>query len=83
MIVPLQEPTVINVHPEAADAIDMFLRCGSQWRTDSGEYLGLDYKVLVGPGGLFDLYGVKDPKTMLEDIQLMESSALLAMREAA
>jgi hypothetical protein len=39
-------------------------------------YMGLRYDVLLGPGGLFDLYNVDNRREMLEDLQIMEAAAL-------
>lgn len=64
------------------DALSMFLRMQTQWNVSMSGYVGLRYEVLLGPGGLFDLYCVEDRRSMLEDLQLMESSALSTFAKA-
>jgi len=48
----------------------------TQWTTTMAGYMGLRYDVLLGPGGLFDLYNVDNRREMLEDLQIMEAAAL-------
>jgi hypothetical protein len=51
----------------------MFLRCQTQWRVGVNGVLGLDY----GPvAWLFKLYSVEDPRSLLEDLQVMEDAVL-------
>ena len=61
----------------------MFFRIATQWRTGPGGAIGLDYSILLGPGGLFSLYQVADPAAMLEDLQVMEAAALGVMARQA
>jgi len=56
----------------------MFLRCQTQWRTTMNGILGLDYGALAW---LFRLYEVTDQRAVLEDLQVMESAAMLVMNE--
>ena len=60
----------------------MFERMETQWRSGPGGAIGLDYSVLLGPDGLFSLYGVRHRRAMLEDLRIMEVAALNKMREA-
>jgi hypothetical protein len=59
----------------------MFLRLQTQWRVGMNGPIGLDYGAA---DWLFRLYLVKDPASLLEDLQVMEAAALAAMakREA-
>lgn len=61
----------------------MFLRLQTQWRVGMNGLIGLDY---VAAEWLFRLYSVKvkDRRLLLEDLQVMESAALVAIakREA-
>lgn len=65
-----------EVWPENWDAVVMFLRISTQWRTSMGGPIGLDYGALEW---LFRLYEVKEPRSLLEDLQVMEGAALTAM----
>jgi hypothetical protein len=65
-----------EVWEENWETVMMFLRMHTQWNTTMAGYLGLKYDVLLMPGGLFDLYCIKDRAAMLEDLQVMESAAL-------
>jgi hypothetical protein len=46
-------------------------------------YMGLKYEILLGPGGLFALYNVTNPREMLEDLQIMEAAALSELAKEA
>lgn len=65
--------------PENWEALQMFLRLGTQWRTGPRGLIGLDYKVIEW---LLTLYPAKEPRTLLEDIQIMEGAVLAAISEA-
>lgn len=69
-------PEDFEVWPENWDAVVMFLRISTQWRTSMGGPIGLDYGALEW---LFRLYEVKEPRSLLEDLQVMEGAALTAM----
>lgn len=55
-------------------ALDMFLRCQTQWRTTMNGLLGLDYQAVAW---LLRLYEVEDPRSLLEDLQIMEAAVLV------
>jgi hypothetical protein len=76
------KPDHFVVWEENWDAVSMFLRMQTQWSVSMSGYVGLRYEVLLSPGGLFDLYCVEDRRSMLEDLQLMESSALSTFAKA-
>lgn len=73
-------PEHFEVEPDAWDAVQMFLRCQTQWRTGPGGVIGLDYLALEMA---FRLYGASDPAAMLEDIQVMEGEILLTAQKEA
>jgi len=76
---PDPEPALdFEVLEENWQSVQMFLRCQTQWRTTMGGVLGLDYGALAW---LFRLYEVKDQRAVLEDLQVMESAAMLVMNE--
>ena len=62
-----------EVWEENWPAVEMFLRCQTQWRTTMSGVCGLDYTAVQW---LFRLYEVKDPPAVLEDLQIMESAAM-------
>lgn len=51
----------------------MFLRLQTQWRTSMSGVVGLDYGAVQW---MLRLYEVEDQRSMLEDLQVMESAAL-------
>ena len=61
--------------------VEMFLRAQTQWRTTMSGVLGLDYGAVAW---LFMMYEVKDQRALLEDLQVMEGAAMMALnnREA-
>ena len=69
-----------EVWPENWEILLMWCRVQTQWRTSAGGAVGLDYGVLAW---LFKMYAVKDPRTLLEGLQVMESAALAAMNREA
>jgi hypothetical protein len=79
----LQAGIEFEVLPENWDAVLMFLRVESQWRTTSAGVMGLDYGVLLGPGGMLDLYGCEDPKDTLESVQVIEAKARQLINDKA
>lgn len=58
------------------ETVLMFLRMQTQWAVSMSGYVGLKYEVLLGAGGLFDLYNVDNRVSMLEDLKIMEATAL-------
>ena len=57
------------------DAVMMFLRMQTQWQVSMSGYVGLKYEVLLGTGGLCDLYNVEDHRDLLERCLLYTSDA--------
>lgn len=72
----------VEVWPEHMPAVQVFLRCGTQWRTSMAGYVGLDYNVAFR---LLDrVAGSPDEwDDMLDCIRVMESEALRVIREAS
>tara|TARA_B100000123_G_scaffold104978_1_gene76961 strand:- start:1747 stop:1923 length:177 start_codon:yes stop_codon:yes gene_type:complete len=48
----------------------------TQWSTSFGGFVGLRYEVLLMQGGMFDLYNIVDRRKILEELQIMEATAL-------
>ena len=70
-----------EVWDENWEAVMMFLRMQTQWTTSMAGYVGLKYEVLLGSGGLFDLYNVEDRRDVLERLQILEATALSELRK--
>nr|BAR27013.1 unnamed protein product [uncultured Mediterranean phage uvMED] len=66
-------PEDFEVWPDNWPAVEMFLRCQTQWRTTSAGVCGFDYVALEW---LFRLYEVEDQPTVLENLQVMEAAAV-------
>ena len=66
-------PEDFEVWPGNWPAVEMFLRCQTQWRTTSAGVCGLDYTAVLA---VFRLYEVEDQPTVLEDLQVMEAAAV-------
>ena len=56
----------------------MFLRCQTQWRVGISGIIGLDYTSVIE---MIKLYLVEDTVAMLENLQIMEASALQALNK--
>lgn len=69
----LMEPATFEVWPEHVEALDMFLRCSTQWRTASSGVIGLDYGAVFN---VLDLYAVGNRLQVFEDLQIMEQRAV-------
>jgi hypothetical protein len=79
VVVPESElkPADFEVWEENWEAVQMFLRCQTQWRTGGmGGAVGLDYGAVAW---LFRLHRVKDQRALLEDLQIMEGAILTEM----
>lgn len=69
----LEAPKDFEVWPDNWPAVEVFLRCQTQWRTTMTGVCGLDYSAVEW---LFRLYGVKDQPAVLEGLQVMEAAAI-------
>ena len=63
------------------ETVQMFLRAQTQWNVSMDGLVGLKYEVLLGSGGLFDLYNVENRTDVLERLQVMEATALTELRK--
>lgn len=73
---PEQASNDCEVWEENWPAVEMFLRVQTQWRTTMNGILGLDYGALAW---LFKMYAVEDPRSLLEDLQVMEAAAMVVI----
>jgi hypothetical protein len=67
-----------HVWPENWSAVQMFLRVQTQWRTTMSGVIGLDYAAVRW---LFKLYDVEEPRSLLEDLQVMEAAAMMVINK--
>ncbi len=65
-----------EVWQENWEAVVVFMRCQTQWRTTMSGLLGLDYTAVAW---VLKLYEVEDQRSMLEDLQVMEAAAMQAL----
>ena len=65
-----------EVLPDNWDAVMIFCNMQTQWSTSFGGFVGLRYEVLLMQGGMFDLYNITDRRKILEELQIMEATAL-------
>lgn len=75
-----KQPDFFEVDPDAWPAVQLFLRCQTQWRSGPAGLIGLDYLAVELTSRL---YGATDLAAMLEDIQVIEGEILLAVHEKA
>ena len=70
-----------EVWPENEEAVLLFLRVQTQWRTSMAGVTGLDYASVVATA---KLYSIEDLPSVFEDLQVMEITAmnLLNKKEA-
>ena len=73
MALPEQPSVDCEVWEENWPAVEMFLRVQTQWRTTMNGIMGLDYGAVAW---LFKMYSVEDPRSLLEDLQVMEAAAM-------
>ena len=66
------------VLPENVDAVAMFCRMGTQWRTGMNGREGLDLNLLPW---LLSLYPADEPRQLLEDLQVMERVVLTESKQ--
>ena len=65
---------------ELGDSSNVFA-CPDAVERVNGWSAGLKYEVLLGSGGLFDLYNVENRTDVLERLQVMEATALTELRK--
>jgi hypothetical protein len=61
-------------------AVELFIRCITQWRASANGVLGLDYGVVLL---MASLYQIQDLARVMEDLQIMELHARSLMNKAA
>lgn len=77
-----------GVWPENMPAVELFLRCATQWRIGEPSAVapagvaGLDYTVLLSIGSLYLAPGT-EMRDVIEDVQVMERQALDLIYQAA
>jgi hypothetical protein len=76
LALPEQPSADFEVWEENWPVVEMFLRAQTQWRTTMNGVLGLDYGAVAW---LFMMYEVKDQRTLLEDLQVMEAAAMVTI----
>ena len=69
------------VWEENWETVLMFLRMQTQWNVSMSGFVGLKYEVLLSAGGLFDIYNVENRREMLEDLKIMEATALTELNK--
>ena len=67
-----------EVEPDAWAAVRVFLKVQTQWRTDSGTMIGLDYGAVRW---VFDLLQIADPAEVLGDLQIIEATVVAAVNK--
>jgi len=67
-----------EVEPEAWPAVRVFLKVQTQWRSDSGTMIGLDYGAVRW---VFDLLQIADPAEVLGDLQIIEATVVAAVNK--
>lgn len=58
--------------------VELWCAVQTQWRTSMSGVIGLDYGAVAW---VFRLYAVDDQRSMLEDLQVMEATALAKLNE--
>ena len=71
---------VLEVWPENWPAVSLFMDCATQWRVSMSGAYGLDYQAVKA---VMDIRGISgaDAAAVFDDILILESAALNAMRE--
>ena len=60
--------------PENWPAVELFLRCQTQWRISINGRAGLDYSALLAMGSL---YQIDNLSQVVEDVQVIEAEILI------
>ena len=68
----LIKPKDCSIWPEHQEALELFIRCATQWRSGSNGVMGLDYGVVLQ---MASLYQIQDLARVMEDLQIMELHA--------
>jgi hypothetical protein len=68
----LTQPADFMLWADHWPAVELFIRCMTQWRATSGGLIGLDYGVVLQ---MAKLYQVERLPQVMEDLQVMEIKA--------
>ena len=66
-------PKVYSIWPEHPEALELFMRCATQWRSGANGVMGLDYGVVLQMASLYQI--TEDLARVMEDLQIMELHA--------
>nr|WP_281959181.1 DUF1799 domain-containing protein [Enterobacter mori] len=72
------DDVIVHVLPDVWPVFCLFQSLSTQWRTGFGGATGLDYNVLPW---LMRVHGIEDEATALNDIRIMERTALKTMHK--
>ena len=59
-------------------AVELFLRCQTQWRVSMSGIIGLDYTTVLE---MIKLYGIEDSVSMIEKLQVIEAGVLQVLNK--
>jgi hypothetical protein len=70
----------VEVWPECAESVELFLSLATQWRIEpmSGAILGLDY---AAARAAMDMMGIDDQRQAFEDLRVMEAEVIRVTQE--
>lgn len=71
----------VEVWPENWPVLDIFSQLSTQWRVGTGGPIGLDYNVMFRVLDMEGLSG-QEWRDFFDDLRIMESAALEAMRQS-
>lgn len=75
-----QAPKVFEVWPENWPAVELFMRCQTQWRTGPAGLLGLDYGAVLA---MANLWSVEHVREVMSGVQIIEATILAQLSERA
>jgi hypothetical protein len=76
----LTKPNDCIIWADHWPAVELFIRCITQWRASANGVLGLDYGVAFQ---MASLYQIQDLARVMEDLQIMELHARYLINKAA
>ncbi len=76
----LTKPKDCIIWAEHWPAVELFVRCVTQWRSAASGVMGLDYGVVLQ---MASLYQIQDLARVMEDLQIMELHARDLINKAA
>ena len=75
-----QAPKVFEVWLENWPAVELFMRCQTQWRTGPAGLLGLDYGAVLA---MANLWSVGRAREVMSGVQIIEATILAQLSERA